>query len=128
MQNVVLPPQEHVYHKDWGISLRLAVMDILEICAEKIRAASQRARYRDFYDLYLMFEQYRFNLQDIVALVRQKEVRRPITSEARHANWRRAARDRQDGKDLVAYSRFIPDADIEQFLDQIHFAPILPAE
>jgi predicted nucleotidyltransferase component of viral defense system len=128
LQNVVLPPQERVYHNDWDIPLRLAVMDIREICAEKIRAASQRSRYRDFYDLYLIFEQYNCDLADIVALIRQKEVRRPITSQALHANWRRAARDLQDGKDPVRYSRFIPDADIEQFLEQIHFAPILPEE
>ena len=126
LQNVVLPPQMRAYHNDWGIVLSLPVMDIREICAEKIRAASQRARYRDFYDLYLIFEQYGFDLQDILAVIRQKEVRKPITSEALHENWPRSVRDLQDGKDPVTYSRSIPHAHIEQFLDQLHFAPILP--
>lgn len=35
------------------------VMDIREMCAEKIRAANERARYRDFYDLYMLEAAYR---------------------------------------------------------------------
>ena len=44
-------------------------MDIKEIAAEKIRAMSDRARYRDFYDLFLILEKYWLNLNEIVGLI-----------------------------------------------------------
>lgn len=128
LQNVVLPPQMMAFQNVWDIPITLQVMDIREICAEKIRAASQRARYRDFYDLYLIFEQYQFDLEQVLALVRQKEVRRPITSEAMRNNWQRAVQDLNAGIDPVEYSRHVPSAEIERFIAQIRFSPILPPE
>lgn len=128
LQNVVLPPQQLPYQNAWNIPISLPVMDIREICAEKIRAASQRARYRDFYDLFLIFEQFSFNLEEIVALVRQKEVRRPITSDGLLDNWQRAVTDLNEGKDPVQYSRAIAAEAIEQFITQIRFSPILPQD
>ena len=87
-----------------------------------------RARYRDFYDLYLIFEQYGFDLEDIMLLIRQKEVRRPITSEALRENWRRAARELEEGKDLVAYSRMIDNGEIDRFVKQLGFEAVLPTK
>lgn len=54
LQNVLLPPQTLKYNNVWGMEFEVKVMDIKEICAEKIRATSDRARYRDFYDLFLI--------------------------------------------------------------------------
>jgi predicted nucleotidyltransferase component of viral defense system len=127
VQNVVLPPQVRIYTNVWDIPLTVPVMDIREMCAEKLRAASQRARYRDFYELFLILEAYRLDLADILSLVRQKEVRRPITSEALHENWHRAVKDLAVGKDPVHYSRIIADTEIEQVITQIQFEPIFPA-
>ena len=103
-------------------------MDIREICAEKIRAASQRARYRDFYDLFLILERFSPNLDEIVSLMRQKEVRSIISAENLHASWQRAAREFTEGKDLVHYSRTIPDDAIAAMVAAIQFEPILPKE
>lgn len=126
LQNVVLPPQQMAYQNAWGIPITLPVMDIREICAEKIRAASQRARYRDFYDLFLIFERFQFDLAEIVALLYQKEVRTPITAEGLKKNWRRAVQDLAAGQDPVHYSRIIAVDDLEQFIAAIHFDSILP--
>ena len=52
------------YNNVWGLDFEVLVMDIREICAEKIRAMSDRARYRDFYDLFLMAEKYHPNMLD----------------------------------------------------------------
>lgn len=52
IQNVVLPAKEMEYKNVWGLDVKVKVMDIKEICAEKIRAMSDRSRYRDFYDFY----------------------------------------------------------------------------
>ena len=50
-QNVALPGITRTYINVWNVTVSTLVMDPREICAEKIRAVSQRARYRDFYDL-----------------------------------------------------------------------------
>ena len=126
VQNVVLPPVERTYTNVWDIPIVLPVMDIREICAEKIRAASQRARYRDFYDLYLIFEAFSPDLEEIVSLMRQKEIRIPITVENLRENWPRAAREFTEGKDLVQYSRSIPDEAITALVASIEFEPLLP--
>ena len=52
LQNVLLPPRSMKYNNVWGLDFDVNVMDIREIGAEKIRAMSDRARYRDFYDLF----------------------------------------------------------------------------
>lgn len=49
LQNVLLPPKTLKYHNVWGVDFTIKVMDIREICAEKIRAMNDRARYRDFF-------------------------------------------------------------------------------
>src|SRR4030043_1159452 len=49
LQDVVLPAHDLKYRNVWGIETKVRVMDIKEICAEKIRAANDRIRYRDFY-------------------------------------------------------------------------------
>lgn len=56
-QNVVLPGINVVYRNTWKVDTHPVLMDVREICAEKIRAVSQRARYRDFYDLYLLINE-----------------------------------------------------------------------
>ena len=56
LQNVLLPAQTMPYKNVWGIDCMVWVMDVKEIAAEKIRAMSDRARYRDFYDLFLILE------------------------------------------------------------------------
>ena len=79
LQNVLLPVQEIIYRTAWGIEFPVRVMDIREICAEKVRAMSDRARYRDFFDVYLILKTHQLDLQEILGYVRQKEIRKPIT-------------------------------------------------
>lgn len=126
LQNVVLPPQVLPYRNAWGLEITLPVMDIREIAAEKLRAASQRARYRDFYDLYLIVEEYAPDLEELEMLLRRKEVRRPITVEGLQENWQRAAKESSEGADLIHLSRAIANGAIAGFVEQIRFNPILP--
>ena len=74
MQNVVLPAQALPYKNVWGVDATVQVMDIREICAEKIRAMNDRVRFRDFYDFYLITERLKLDINEVVALVRKKEV------------------------------------------------------
>ena len=72
-QNVLLPPISMKYNNVWGLNFMVSVMDIREICAEKIRAMSDRARYRDYYDLFLLAEEYHINFEEVISYVGKKE-------------------------------------------------------
>lgn len=126
LQNVLLPPVSLPYRNVWGLDVALPVMDIREIAAEKLRAACQRARYRDFYDLCLILETYRLLIAELTELLRQKEVRRPITSEGLRENWQRVVSEFVPGSEQIAYTREIDQAQITALLEGITFDPILP--
>ena len=55
-QNVLLPTKSLPYHTAWGLEFPVKVMDIKEICAEKVRAMSDRARFRDFFDYFMILD------------------------------------------------------------------------
>jgi len=87
LQNVLLPPKLMKYNNVWGLDFEVRVMDAREICAEKIRAMSDRARYRDFYDIFLLLESQHIDLDEVITYVGRKEIRRPITKANIYNNW-----------------------------------------
>lgn len=126
MQNAVLPARQRPYINVWGQEFSVNVMDIREICAEKVRAASQRARYRDFYDLYLILDAYPIDLAEVFHLLRRKEVRSPITSEGIKANWQIASLEREDDMRSIFCAREIDNDQIVAMLSAFSFDPLLP--
>lgn len=124
LQNVLLPPQTLVYQNVWGVDFTVAVMDIKEICAEKIRAMSDRARYRDFYDIYLLLEKYQLDLDEVVSNVRQKEIRRPITKASIRTNWKVIATEKEQEMGQIYYSRQVDDSQIETLIQSLPFDSI----
>lgn len=124
LQNVLLPPQTMKYHNVWGLDFEVKVMDIREICAEKIRAASDRARYRDFYDLFLILEKYSLDLNQIIDYVRQKEIRKPITKTGIKNNWTIINTQKEIEINQIFYSRKIEDKAIETLIDSLPFSEI----
>ncbi len=125
LQNVLLPPLTLAYHNVWGVDFLVAVMDIKEICAEKIRAMSDRARYRDFYDIYLLLEKYKLDLDEIVSYVKQKEIRRPITKASIQTNWRVIATEKEQEMGQIYYSKRVEDGQIERLLQSLPFDNII---
>lgn len=121
LQNVVLPAKTLVYKNVWKVPAKVRVMDEREICAEKIRAASDRARYRDFYDLAMLFRNYQFDLKEITELIRQKEIRQPITKKSILANWRFVQKDKEHEERVVYYSETVASQDIKKILDKLPF-------
>jgi len=119
MQNVVLPVKTIKYKNAWKIEFKVNAMDIREICAEKIRAASDRARYRDFYDLVLLFEHFKFDIKEIVDLITRKEVRKPINQSSMMNNWRVAKKERQEEVSRIYYANDIGDSEVEALIDKI---------
>jgi predicted nucleotidyltransferase component of viral defense system len=124
LQNVLLPPQTMAYHNVWGADFTVSVMDIREICAEKIRAMSDRARYRDFYDIYLLLKKYQLDLDEIVSYVRKKEIRRPITKDSIKTNWKVIATEKEQEMGQIYYSKQVEDSQIETLIRSLPFNEI----
>jgi predicted nucleotidyltransferase component of viral defense system len=118
-QNVVLPVKPVSYHNAWRIRASANVMDVREICAEKIRAASDRSRYRDFYDLFLLFERYKFNVKEIKNLIAQKEIRKPISSQSMLKNWAIAIGEKEREISRVYYARGVNNNEIRELIQRI---------
>ena len=124
LQNVLLPPQIVTYQNVWGIDFKVYAMDMKEICAEKIRAMSDRARYRDFYDLYLLWEKYQPDLDEIISYVKQKEIRKPITKINIKSNWLVVGTQKNLEMDRIYYSRKVDDEQIKTMIDNLPFTEI----
>ena len=122
LQNVILPPQVLKYQNVWGVDFSVSVMDIREICAEKIRAMSDRARYRDFYDMYLILDAHKIDLFEVIGLVKQKEVRKPITKANIEQNWKIVLTQKETEMRQIYYSRKVEDSTIEEM---IHTLPLI---
>ncbi|MCK4745037.1 nucleotidyl transferase AbiEii/AbiGii toxin family protein [Candidatus Parcubacteria bacterium] len=119
IQNVVLPPVDMKYKNNYGVKTKVRVMDIREICAEKIRTISDRARYRDFYDLTMIFRNFKINFEEIIGLINQKEIRRPITKKSILRNWEIVKQDKQNKLSNIYYSEEISDNEIQQIIKEI---------
>ncbi len=119
MQNVILPAQTLPYKNAWQVNTKVNVMDIREICAEKIRATSDRARYRDFYDLVLLIGKFKFNLQEIKDLISQKETRNPITRASIAANWAVAKKEKERELGSIYYAGSVSDEAVATMIEKI---------
>ncbi len=124
VQNVVLPPQRKTYHNAWGLDVRANVMDAREICAEKLRAMSDRSRYRDFYDMYFILKKIRPNFDEVVDLLRQKEIRKPIQKDQILENWRDAQQLKQKDVVTIYLREQVEDAEISEMIQGFVFSPI----
>ncbi|MEK7680499.1 MAG: nucleotidyl transferase AbiEii/AbiGii toxin family protein [Patescibacteria group bacterium] len=124
LQNVILPPQTLKYNNVWRVDFEVQVMDIKEICAEKIRATSDRTRYRDFYDLFLILEKYQLDLKEIVGYIQQKEIRKQLTKASIKNNWMVIGTQKEIEMNQIYYSRKIEDDAIKAMIDSFPFTEI----
>jgi predicted nucleotidyltransferase component of viral defense system len=124
LQNVLLPPKLMKYNNIWGLDFKVRVMDVREICAEKIRAMSDRARYRDFYDFLLILETQHINLDEVITCVSRKEIRKPITKANIYRNWKVGGTQKAAEMRQVHYSRPVDDAQIENVIEKLPFVEI----
>ena len=126
-QNVVLPAKRLPYRNVWGVAVEVNVMDIREIYAEKLRAMSDRARYRDYYDFYLITQEYHPDFAETIRLLKQKEIRQPVSKESILSNWKMASSNRREEIELVYYQEevFTHEEWIENMLKNMDFETIL---
>jgi predicted nucleotidyltransferase component of viral defense system len=118
-QKVVLPARDREYRNVYGVQTMVRVMDLREILAEKLRAASGRARYRDFYDIAMILESYQMDTGEILDLVRRKEIRETISQESMLRNWEIAKQEKEKGVDLIVYAKEISEEKILESIKRI---------
>lgn len=128
VQNVILPPQQVTYQNVWDVPLTLPVMDIREVCAEKLRAACQRARYRDFYDLYLILDTFALNFEEVIALLRRKEIRKPLRRDTMLSNWQVASEQQAVDLKSIYCARTVTNDQIDALLAGLMFDDIAAQE
>ena len=126
-QNVVLPAKQIGYKNVWGIETPVMVMNVKEICAEKIRACSERAKYRNFYDLFLIFSAFHLVFSEVLNLIVQKGMRQPILKASIYDNWARALGEKAKESAQIHYSKPVEDNSIKLFIDAFPFTEISPA-
>lgn len=126
LQNVLLQPQSRKYNNVWGLDFKVNVMDIREISAEKIRAMSDRARYRDFYDLYWIIKNYNLDTCEIVAYISMKEIRQPITKASILRNWEVVGTQISTEMNQVFYKLHVDNQLIKKLIDDLPFSEIIP--
>lgn len=125
IQNVVLPAKALEYKNVWKVDAKVRVMDIREICAEKIRATSERARYRDFYDLFQIRKNFQLDFKEIVELIKQKEVRKFLSQKSILANWEIAKQEKIGEFQKIYYSEDVGNAEIENMLKGMNIGLIV---
>lgn len=125
-QNVVLPPTLRTYANPWNIAAAIQTMQQSEVLAEKIRASATRARYRDFYDLYLLLEQPGASVVEALELLKHKEIRAVVSPAQMAANWRQAQDEANDDLRTIYCSRKLDDQAIVQMLAMFNFEPLVP--
>ncbi len=121
---MVLPGKEVQYENVWNVPISLIVMDEGEILAEKIRATSQRARYRDFYDLYFLLTERKLDLKYSIELLKKKEIRKPVLSNNIIRNWRIAREHKEKDLQKIFVSEVIEDQEIQSIIENILFDDI----
>lgn len=119
LQNVVLPPKKLEYKNVYGVKTRVKVMDIREIAAEKIRAMSDRLRYRDFYDLFYILKEFDLNLKEIKGIMKVKEIRKPISDESILKNWQILKKEKARELEKISYTVEVQDKDIEKIIKSL---------
>ncbi|OGI23470.1 MAG: hypothetical protein A3E91_01640 [Candidatus Moranbacteria bacterium RIFCSPHIGHO2_12_FULL_40_10] len=124
LQKVVLPPLELDYKNAYGVKTKVRVMDIREITAEKIRAMSDRARYRDFYDFVMIMKKLDVDADEVLNLVRQKEIRKTISKKNILNNWQLAKQEKSGEVQKIYYSEEVTDSEMEKMLQGLEIGVI----
>jgi predicted nucleotidyltransferase component of viral defense system len=120
LQNVVLPAEDLDYNNKWRVETKVHAMDIREIAAEKIRASSDRARYRDFYDLFQILKNFELDMEEIIGLIKQKEIRKPISKESILSNWQIAKQEKSGEVQRIYYTESAEDEEIEKMINGLN--------
>ncbi len=125
LQNVILPTKDLDYQNEYGVKTKVRVMDIREIAAEKIRAMNDRMRYRDFYDFAMICIKLKINLDEVVELVKKKEIRKNINPKNILSNWELAKKEKASELSAIHFTEEVADEDVTNILNKLEFPDLV---
>jgi len=117
-QELLLPPVRMNYNNYYKVPVSVQAMNVMEICAEKLRAINERARYRDFYDLTFVVRNHDIKPGDIISILLNKELRKPLSKNAVMENLKLALMSMQSGSETIYYRKSLSHDDIQDTLSQ----------
>ena len=118
-QNIFLPAKVLSYKNCYMVPVSVRAMDLKEICAEKIRAINERARYRDFYDLTLAMKIYKIEPKEIIHILFQKELRKPLSKHDIIENLNLAESAMLTGAENISYREVLNTVEIKALINEL---------
>ena len=112
-QELVLPADNKEYRNVYGVPVAVSVMTSKEICAEKVRAINERARYRDFYDLAMVMKANGYKPEEILEILKRKELRKPLSKDSVLKNLEIAEEAMSSGAESLYYKEELVKAEME---------------
>lgn len=121
LQNVILKPLELDYNNNYGLKTKVRVMDIREITAEKIRAMSDRIRYRDFYDFAMIMIKLKVELNEVLSILKKKEIRSDVSVKKIMNNFKFASKEKKADFINIYCINELTNNEIENQLKKLKF-------
>lgn len=118
-QKLILPAISVDYSNVYRVPVTVSAMDLKEICAEKVRAINERARYRDFYDLAIVLRNHPLDSEEIIRVLKQKELRKPLSKDHILDNLNIVSKAKESGSENLYYKEEIFSEEIKSALDGI---------
>jgi len=118
-QELILPAEKSQYKNVFGVPVTVSAMAAKEICAEKVRAVNERARYRDFYDLAMVMKTNRLVPAEILEILKKKELRKPLGKDSILENLDISEEAKKSGAESLYYREEINDAEMKESLGSI---------
>ncbi|MHB1326069.1 MAG: nucleotidyl transferase AbiEii/AbiGii toxin family protein [Thermoleophilia bacterium] len=118
-QELILPAEKSQYKNVYGVPVTVSAMAAKEICAEKVRAVNERARYRDFYDLAMVMKTNRLVPAEILEILKKKELRKPLGKDSILENLDISEEAKKSGAESLYYREEINDAEMKESLGSI---------
>lgn len=118
-QKLILPPIKANYQNIYGLPVEISAMAAKEICAEKMRAINERARFRDFYDLAMVLKNKSFDLKEIIEVLSQKELKKPISKDSILSNFKVAEKARRSGTENLYYREEIDNKEMNEIINKL---------
>lgn len=118
-QKIIRPIRKLSYHNIYKIDVEVLGMDLTEICAEKLRAINERARYRDFYDLTMVLKKKRVEPSEIIDTLKGKELRKELRGGQILENLKIAQEAKDKGFENLYYREEIAKGEIEITLHRL---------
>ncbi len=118
-QKLILPPEKSDYRNNYDVSVKVTSMAFDEICAEKIRAVNERARYRDFYDLVMVLKINNCEPKEIFKILSKKELRKPLSKGSIMANFDIAEEAKESGAENLYYREEIKREDMRESINKL---------